>query len=343
MALLAATLGACGGPEVPRDAPPSTAAPLPSSSPLAANATASPLASSAAQAPIAAAARPAHVTLERARALLFPEGVPSDACQAGDDHARVRCLITLCFDGHAAEQSIALSMFDARGDVVGLEETQDMEGGFRGLIHLVPELPVGRYAKHLGWVRDSQADIAGFLDAIRDRATSGVRYRNEALAFRFMRSVGRTTPSAYAMDWEIAYNVSGSLHSSGPAVTETLFHELFHLNDGGHHNWSRRVLGPIADAIVAKCGAKTPCLAPYAPGKTMVRGGTFYAFQSNNGDIAHEYSAELATRYFIEQRARLAGEPVSAPFKCGPKENREAWDALVGEFFGGVDLVPACR
>jgi hypothetical protein len=118
---------------------------------------------------------------------------------------------------------------------------------------------------------------------------------------------------------------------------------MFHLNDEAHDNWSRRVLGPIADAIVDKCGSKTACLAPYAPGKTMVRGGTFYAFQANNGDIAHEYSAELATRYFLEQRARIEGKSVDAPFKCGPPENARAWAALASEFFGGVDLVPACK
>jgi hypothetical protein len=33
---------------------------------------------------------------------------------------------------------------------------------------------------------------------------------------------------------------------------------------------------------------------------------------------------------------------VKRPFKCGPAENAKAWAALVEEFFGGVDLVPAC-
>jgi hypothetical protein len=75
----------------------------------------------------------------------------------------------------------------------------------------------------------------------------------------------------------------------------------------------------------------------------MVRGGTFYAFQPNNGDTVHEYGAELAVRYFKEQSEMLAaGKLTRRAFKCGPVENGRAWQALVGEFFAGRDLVPPC-
>jgi hypothetical protein len=30
------------------------------------------------------------------------------------------------------------------------------------------------------------------------------------------------------------------------------------------------------------------------------------------------------------------------PFKCGNPENAKAWALVVQEFFGGVDLIPAC-
>ena len=76
----------------------------------------------------------------------------------------------------------------------------------------------------------------------------------------------------------------------------------------------------------------------------MVRGGTYYAFQPNNGDAVHEYAAELAVRYFKEQSRDAATRASSRAraFKCGPAENARAWQALVDEFFAGRDLVPAC-
>jgi hypothetical protein len=125
-------------------------------------------------------------------------------------------------------------------------------------------------------------------------------------------------------------------------VRETLFHEIFHLNDGAR-SFSRRALGAIYDGIVARCGARTPCLTPYAPTTTMVRGGTYYAFQPDNGDGVHEYAAEIALRYYQDTRATLRGEPPARrPFRCGPPENARAWALIVSEFFGGVDLLPAC-
>jgi hypothetical protein len=73
----------------------------------------------------------------------------------------------------------------------------------------------------------------------------------------------------------------------------------------------------------------------------MVRGGTYYAFQPGNG--VWEYAAELAIRYYREHRDLLAGKRApKPPFKCGPAPNVEAWNKLVGEFFGGVDLLPPC-
>ena len=75
----------------------------------------------------------------------------------------------------------------------------------------------------------------------------------------------------------------------------------------------------------------------------MVRGGTYYAFQQNNGNSVHEYAAELAVRYFAEQREMLSnGKLARRAFKCGPAENAQAWQALVDEFFAGRDLVPSC-
>jgi len=168
-------------------------------------------------------------------------------------------------------------------------------------------------------------------------------YRWRAVQFRFVRSVGKHTPSAYASSWTIIYNVEGSLLTSAEGVRETLVHELFHLNDEAHGDWSAKTLGSDYDAIVKKCGTKDTCLAPYAPNSTVVRGGTFYAFQPNNGAGVHEYAAELAVRYYKEQsEMRAKGKLSKRAFKCGPGENGRSWKALVDEFFGGRDLTPPC-
>lgn len=184
------------------------------------------------------------------------------------------------------------------------------------------------------------------------------------LSFRFFRSssgpegheVPRTTPSAYADGtFTLAFNVEGSLLRTETGVRETIFHEVFHMNDAAHHDWSRRALSADYQAILKKCGAMnvagpaaggtaqtkmTACLRPYAPTGTMVRGGTFYAFEPNNGHTVREYAAELALRWYEEERAVLRHEHMPA-FKCGPPENRRSWDALVKEFFA-IDLVPPC-
>lgn len=281
-----------------------------------------------------------EIGVEDARSLLFPEGAPESAsCPAPD---AVRCLIRARYAGHPSEQAQALALYDEMGDVAGLETEQDFDGGFRGIIHLVPELPVGQHGRHLAWVLSAQRQIDRFLSDLSARATRPVTYRHRAIGWRFTRSVRRATPSAYASQWQIGYNVSGSLLRSEAEVLGTVFHEMLHLNDQAHGGWSRRTLGKIVDGIAAKCGTEASCLAPYSPSALRVRGGTYYAFQPGNGDIANEYAAELASRYYIEQTAMMKGEPPRDPFVCGPPENALAMRALADELFGGVLLAPPC-
>lgn len=286
-------------------------------------------------------AKPGHARVDpgaTARSRCFPDG--------GGGDGEIRCLIEARYEGDAAGARTAVDMFAQSGSIAGLEREQDMDGGFRGRIHLVPELPVGHHARHLGWVAAASRDFEAFFGELGRRRPSGAAppsYRWRSIAYRFFRSVGRTTPSAYATGWTVAYNVSGSLHGSADAVRETLFHEIFHLNDAARGGWSRVRLGASYDSIVARCGTKMPCLAPYAPNSTTVRGGTYYAFQPDNGDGVAEYAAELAIRWYREHAAVLAGRPPASPFKCGPAENARAWQAVVDEFFGGADLVAACR
>lgn len=263
--------------------------------------------------------------------------VHRDASAESPDRARADIARRFTSDPDAAR--LALDLFDATGDEVDVLSPQRFDGGYRGTIALIPALPVGADRKQLAWVADALRDFDDFFAAIRARGIP--RYRWRPVTVRFFRSVGKTTPNAFASDWTVAYNVNGSIDTSPDHVRETLFHEIFHLDDADHADWSPQRLTAIQDAIERKCGVRKDCLAPYAPTSTVVRRGTYYAFQPGN-DV-HEYAAEVALRWYVEQRAIVRGErPVRPAFKCGPQENRRAWEAIVDEFFGGVDLVPGC-
>ncbi|WP_437970936.1 hypothetical protein WMF04_17355 [Sorangium sp. So ce260] len=306
--------------------------------------------------PSPAAAQPApSISADDAEALLFPEDAAAhqdgiDACRRGSaatvaapwpGHERVRCLLALRYRGDRQAAASATALFDQTGSLAGLEREHLMDGGYRGTLHLVPALPVSAERRHLEWTAAALGDFDAFFADLAAVAGSPVRYRHRALALRYFRSVRARTPSAYASGWTVAYNLAGSLHRSADAVRETLFHEIFHLNDSAHGGWSQAALSPIFDGIVARCGTRIPCLAAYSPNETIVKGGTYYAFQPGNG--VGEYAAELAIRYYREQRAALRGERLGkAPFKCGPPENARAWSLLAGEFFGGADRVAPC-
>lgn len=273
---------------------------------------------------------------------LDAERPASCANEAGDE--RVRCLVRARYEADPAARDLALTILAETGGVSGVAPEETYAAGYRGTVHLVPELPTGAYRRHLVLVRDAMRDFGTFFGGLAAAAPTPMQYRWSTINFRFFRSVGRTTPSAFTEGtWEAFYNVSGSLVGTPALVRETLFHEFFHINDWNHDQWSSRVLAPIVTGIVARCGTNKTCLAPYAPTDTTVRGGTYYAFQPNNGAMELEYAAELASRYYVEQKAAMANQPLAKrAFKCGPTENAQAWDAMVREFFGGADLVPPC-
>lgn len=293
-------------------------------------------------------AGPPAVTAAAVLDVLYPDTPPPAgvvaACPVSQpDAARIPCLLRARFEGHPEEGEIAAGLYARSGHILGVERAWVMDGGFRGTIQIVPELPVGRYRRQLDWITAAMDDLEAFFGGIGARAPRPLAYRWRALAFRFLRSVGRTTPSAYAEGWTVGWNVLGSLHRSGEKVRETLFHELFHLNDSAHGDWTRANLSGPFQQIVSRCGTNRACLQPWAPSQTTVRGGTYYAFQPDNGEGFHEYGAELALRWYREQRAVLRGErPTGRSFKCGPEPNGRVWNLLADEFFGGVDLVPGC-
>ncbi len=253
------------------------------------------------------------------------------------------------YDADPKAQAVAKTLFDNLGHVTLPGAAEIMDGGYRGSIKLVPELPMATYRQQLVWVASALQTIDAFFSSMK----SAPSYRWRDLTIHFVRSVKKRTPSAYAtiVDgrlWSITHNVVGSLLTTERGVRETYFHELFHLNDFAHGDWSAKTLTTDYKAIIKKCGrtgAKAVrCLSAYAPNDTKVRAtGTYYAFQPDNGDSVHEYAAELAVRYYKEQSAMMsAGQLTSSPFKCGPAENSRVWKALVDEFFAGQDLVPAC-
>ncbi len=283
----------------------------------------------------------ASATPEPALDVATAKQVLPDAGECAD----VPCLLARAYQADPKAAQLALSLWTDSGDVAGIGPEEVMDGGFRGTIHLVPQFPLNGYRKHLTWVVDAARSTDHFFAALFANQPAPP-YRWRGISFRFVRSVNKHRPSAYATGWAVEYNVEGSLLISAAGVRDTLFHELFHVNDDAHGDWSANHLRTDYELILAKCGKalSVHCLASYAPTGTLVRGGTYYAFQQNNGDTVHEYAAELAVRYFTEQSQMMAGGKLSQrAFKCGPPENARSWHSLVGEFFGGRDLVPACR
>lgn len=296
-----------------------------------------------------------HITVEQSAALLMlseratPAMLDSlklqqQTCAAAGaadlvERCRVRAIIDVSYASDVLAQRAALRLYDVTGTVAGLLPEQDFDGAYRGQLHLVPRLPVGPLRRHLVMASDALFDLDDFFA----RLGGPVAFRWRPLGLRFFESVKRRTPSAVAVGWTVSYNVNGSLFTTNARVRETFFHEVFHLNDFAHDDtgWSRTHLAAVYQRIVKRCGVKTACLTPYAPDSIKVRGGTYYAFMPDNGVV--EYAADVAKRYYVEQRQVLHGQRVAAPFKCGAAENAEAWKAVVDEFFGGIDHVPACK
>jgi hypothetical protein len=286
--------------------------------------------------PVARAEEVAPIGPALAKEILFVTDAPPQPCDAGSEAEQITCLINTRYARDAEAAKLAVALYRDTGTVMGILPKQPFDGGYRGKLTLVPRLPVGPLRPHLAWAVGALRDF----DAFFAQLGGAPAFRWRALDFRFFESVKRRTPSAFAVDWAIAYNVSGSLFGSEAGVRNTLFHEVFHLNDQAHGRWSHRALGTLYDRIVERCGVKSECLEPYAADTLKVKGGTYYAFHGGNG--VGEYAADLARRYYAEQRAVLRGEQPLAPFKCRTPENREAWALLVTEFFDGVDKTPAC-
>jgi hypothetical protein len=276
---------------------------------------------------------------------------PSEACASMVGEAKTRCAIDARWAGDTKAQSLANELWAKWRIIPGVDVAHTMDGGYRGNIRLAPAVPINDQRKHIEWIVAAMRDMELFFDDLAreggGKKPTKKRYRWRPIELRFMKSLdGKRTPSAYAHDWTVAWNLEGSLHTSIDAVRETLVHEIFHLNDRAHGSakgvdwWSPNALGKEFDFAVQKCGTAISCLTPFTPNETIVRGGTYYSYQPGNGVV--EYAAELALRYYREQRAVMRKLPKVKPFKCGPAQNARAWEAMRDEYFDGIDLVPSC-
>ena len=291
----------------------------------------------AAAAPAASAAPTPTPTVDLARARRLLPGF--------DDCADVACLIERAYSPTRRRARSRSALWNDAGDVAGVGP-DEMHG--RRLPRQDPPgaAAAARRAPPSTWSGSptrcgrSTSSFATRSPPRRRRAIAGAR-----LAFRFVRSVGKRTPSAYADGWAVEYNVEGSLLTSAAGVRETLFHELFHTNDEDHGDWSASSLQTDYDAI----------LAQVRPAEQPLPG----ALRAEHDDGARRHllcvPAEQRQRGArVRGRARACATSANRArcspaascrrpaFKCGPAENGRAWSALVDEFFAGRDRVPAC-
>lgn len=267
----------------------------------------------------------------------------STACAptlATREHAK--CLIDFRFADDAKALGLAHELYDRTGALPGLDTTTS-QGTYDGTRVLTrPALPIGDDRRHLAWILASFDRYEAFLKNLAAAAKHPIDFQLHPDAIVFFRTDTPSYPSAWGQHGVVGYNLRGPLHTSERNVLETLFHELFHLNDERKKGWSVTTLGKVFEGILARCGSDHACFENFAPHDTRVPEGTYYPFDKRTRDV-REYAAELALRYFLEHEAIQNGSPLEPPFKCRTEENLAAWQRLVDAFFGGADLTRACN
>src|SRR5262249_60082205 len=96
---------------------------------------------------------PHGISLPRARALL----------PGFDDCGEVVCLIERAYAADPRARQLALALWSERGDLAGVGPEEVMDGGYRGKIHLVPQLPIGAHRQHLQWVAEAMRSVDEFF------------------------------------------------------------------------------------------------------------------------------------------------------------------------------------
>src|SRR5262245_7046109 len=92
-----------------------------------------------------------------AKKLLYLDVVAPAACSLAPEP--IVCLISARYGRDPQARAIAVALFRDHGHVAGVGEAERMDGGYRGMIRLVPELPIGTHRKHLVWVAAAMKQI----------------------------------------------------------------------------------------------------------------------------------------------------------------------------------------
>lgn len=256
------------------------------------------------------------------------------------EHAE--CLIEFRFAHDAEALDLARSLYAKTGVLPGVDVSKSQSTYTGERVPTTPALPIGEDRQHLAWIIASFERYDAVFSTLAAQAPAPIDFSLRPDAFVFFRTQTKTYPSAWGEHGVVGYNLEGPLHTSERDVLETLFHELFHLNDERRGGWSNAALGDVFSTIVSRCGGDHECLTGFAPYDTCVPDGTYYPFDERTRDV-REYGAELALRWYLEHEAVLAGAPVEPPFKCGTDENRSVWDRITQDFFGGLDLTRECE
>ena len=117
-----------------------------------------------------------------AEAVLFADSpgnaaARESACPAtAGAHERIRCLLELRYARDPKAAALARELFDSHGILAGLEKEQDFNGGYRGILHLVPELPVDAERKHIEWMASAYRDFDAFFAGLVPAGTT-IAYR----------------------------------------------------------------------------------------------------------------------------------------------------------------------
>src|SRR5262249_23479465 len=147
---------------------------------------------------------------------------------AAADAGTVEAELEERFAEDPAAAALAKRLYVQGGYVVStLPGEEEFEGGYRGVIHVVPQLPVASERRDLEWAAAALQSQAELCAGIEKTAGVAPRYRWRGLELRFFKSVKRRTPAAFALGSTVSYNVNGTLNGSERQVRDLLFHEVF--------------------------------------------------------------------------------------------------------------------
>jgi len=284
------------------------------------------------------------------------------ACESfASPSTRARCLIDFRFSADHEARLLARALYEHSHVLPAISPRVEIEG-YRGTrVAILPATPIDKQRHHLRWLRRSLDSFESFISEVSARAPRKVTFDVRPEVIVFFRTAGSSYPSAFVDGRAISYNLDGPLHRRWRDMHETLFHELFHVNDGQRDNWSEQQLVGVFDAILDRCSASSAkgvgserCFRPFAPypfsaskartdpGAAATAHDALYAFDERTREV-REYAAEVALRYFLEhERIFNHEEPIRPPFKCLNALNARAWTLMADEFFGGLDLAPRC-